>query len=102
KIKHVNIEKNAIERKTPKLKIDINNNEVILDDMPLDLKPKPEEIKNDVNLFVNYFKGFNTFLGDIEDAISKYYAFTNWFFVSPFMSVIRSYATIYNKPITPY
>ncbi len=102
KIKHVNIEKNAIERKTPKLKIDINNKEVILDDMPLDLNPKPEEIKNDVNLFVNYFKGFNTFLGDTEDAINKYYAFTNWFFASPFMSVIRSYATIYNKPITPY
>ncbi|MCK9268589.1 MAG: hypothetical protein M0P14_07750, partial [Alkaliphilus sp.] len=48
------------------------------------------------------FEGFGTFLGDTEDATSKYYAFANWFFASPFMSIVRNYATLYNKPITPY
>ncbi|SDK94973.1 PLD-like domain-containing protein [Clostridium cochlearium] len=102
KMNQIKIEKNAIERKTPKLKIDIDNNEVILDGKPLDLNPSLEEIENDVNLFIDYFEGFKIFLGDTEDAIKKYYAFTNWFFASPFMSVLRNYATIYNKPITPY
>ncbi|MDI9475733.1 MAG: hypothetical protein ACOX0L_02475 [Natronincolaceae bacterium] len=102
KMKQIEIEKDAIEGKTPELEIDIENGEIILDGEPLDLNPESREITNDVNLFINYFDGFNTFLGNTEDAINKYYAFTNWFFVSPFMSIIRNYATLYNKPITPY
>lgn len=101
-MKQMKIEKEAIERKIPKLKIDIDNREIILDDKLLDLNPKPEEITNDVNLFINYFEGFSTFLGDTKDATNKYYAFANWFFASPFMSIVRNYATLYNKPITPY
>ncbi len=102
KMRQVNREKKAIERKTPKFRIDIDNNEVILDEKSLDLKSDSKEIEHDVNLFIDYFEGFETFLGDTKDAIKKYYAFTNWFFVSPFMSVVRNYAIIHNKPVAPY
>lgn len=102
KIKQLKVERDAIERKIPRLKVDIDNREVILNGEPLDLNPEVEEIQNDVSLFVEYFEGFKTFLGDTDDAIAKYYAFANWFFASPFMSIVRNYANLYNKPITPY
>lgn len=102
KASDIKIQKQFIERKTPKLMVDINNYQVILEGKPLDLEPNTEDIENDVNLFIKYMDGFRTFLGDTEDAIKKYYAFANWFFASPFMSVMRSQASIHNKPITPY
>lgn len=102
KISDIKVQRQAIERKTPKLMVDIDNYQVVLEGVPLDLEPNPEDIEQDVNLFIKYMEGFNTFLGDTEDTINKYYAFTNWFFVSPFMSVMRRQASLHNKPITPY
>lgn len=102
KILDIKMQRQSIERKTPKLMVDIDNYQVILEGTPLDLEPHPEDIERDVNLFVEYIEGFHTFLGDTYDAINKYYAFANWFFVSPFMSVMRRQASLHNKPITPY
>jgi len=86
----------------PHLVIDIENKEAVLNEKHLDLFPSEGEVRNDVSLFMEYMEGYKKFHGDIVGMQYKYYAFANWFFVSPFMAVMRDVATKYNRNLLPY
>lgn len=76
----------------PQLLIDIPHVRVSLNNNHLDLNPSTEEIKNDVDLFLEYMAGYQKFHGDTEGMQYKYYAFANWFFTTPFMAIMRDMA----------
>jgi len=89
----------------PELIIDIDNKSVTLVGKTLDLNPSREDILNDINLFFSYMSGFDTFHGDegeVTIAKERYYAFANWFFVSPFLSSMRMIAHRQNKKPDSY
>ena len=71
----------------------------------LDLNPNSDEIRNDVRLFLDYMKGFDSFHGDkeeIEQAKKRYYSFANWFFISPLLSSMRLLAIRQDKKPDAY
>lgn len=86
----------------PQLIIDVQSNLVTLNERSANLEPTEDEIRNDVSLFMEYMEGYNKFHGDVKGMQMKYYSFTNWFFTSPFMAVMRDTATKYNQNLLPY
>jgi len=86
----------------PELVIDVPNRQVLLNDNVLDLEPEPAEVKNDVELFLEYMQGYEKFHGNVAGMQAKYYAFANWFFTTPFMAVMRDMAVKYNQNLMPY
>lgn len=86
----------------PQLLIDISNGTAMLNSVELNLNPKKDEVKNDVQLFLEYMEGYKRFHGDSLTMQYKYYSFANWFFTSPFMAQIRILATRYNQTLLPY
>lgn len=84
----------------PKLEIDYNQKKVYLLGKELDLHPKIEDVKKDIQLFKEFMDGYDTFNGskeDIELAKERYFAFANWFFISPILSHLRLLAYRHNK-----
>lgn len=84
----------------PKLEIDYNQKKVYLLGKELDLNPKIEDVKKDIQLFKEFMNGYDTFNGnkdDIELAKERYFAFANWFFISPILSHLRLLAYRHNK-----
>ncbi len=86
----------------PQLKIDVMNGTASLNDADLDLNPTPEDIKNDVDLFLKYMNGYKKFHGDVEGLQYRYFEFANWFFCSPFMATMRDMAARYDQNRLPY
>lgn len=86
----------------PQLVIDIDKRSVALNDSILDLSPADEDIKNDIDLWLQYMDGYKMFHGDQEYMQKRYYEFANWFFCSPFMAVMRDTASRYNQNLLPY
>lgn len=84
----------------PKLEIDYNQKKVYLLGKELDLHPKLDDVKKDIQLFKEFMDGYDTFNGskeDIELAKDRYFAFANWFFISPILSHLRLLAYRHNK-----
>lgn len=86
----------------PQLVLHLENGTVTLNDQAVDLAPPEEEIRRDVNLFMEYMEGYRKFHGDVSGMQAKYYSFANWFFASPFMAIMRDTATKYNQNLLPY
>ncbi|MCF0113947.1 MAG: NgoFVII family restriction endonuclease [Erysipelotrichaceae bacterium] len=86
----------------PQLIVDPYDGTVKLNDVRQDLNPSKEDISNDVNLFLEYMKGYDRFHGDSVGMQYRYFEFANWFFCSPFMAVMRDAATRYNQVRLPY
>ena len=86
----------------PSLVINVDNKLVSLNGNVLDLSPDKNDIKKDVELFLQYMDGFTKFHGNITELQNKYYSFAVWFFTSPFMALFRDYAIRYNRNILPY
>lgn len=86
----------------PELVIDVFNNTISLNGKRLDLNPSRNEIKADVDLFINYMEGYGKFHGDYEGMQYRYFEFANWFFCSPFMGTMRDMATRFNQNKLPY
>ena len=84
----------------PKLEIDYNQKKVYLSGKELDLHPNIDDVKKDIKLFKEFMNGYETFNGSIEDiesAKERYFAFANWFFISPILSHLRLLAYRHNK-----
>lgn len=84
----------------PKLEIDYNQKKVYLLGKELDLHPKLDDVKKDIQLFKEFMDGYDSFNGskeDIELAKERYFAFANWFFISPILSHLRLLAYRHNK-----
>ncbi len=101
-IKDENIQKRELRSEYPQLVINVFNRSANLNNEPLDLSPKSEAIKNDVDLFLNYMAGYSKFHGDVIGMQYRYFEFANWFFCSPFMAVMRDMAARYDQNRLPY
>lgn len=86
----------------PEFLYDFENLSASLNEKQMNLSPSNEEIKYDVNLFVEYMKGFCQFYGNTELMQKEYYKFTVWFFCSPFMAKFRLCAYQGDKALDPY
>lgn len=102
RVVEANIKEKELRSEYPLLVIDIQLARVTMNDVVLDLNPIPDEITNDVGLFVEYMEGYEKFHGDVTGMQMKYYAFANWFFASPFMASMRNMAVKYNQNLLPY
>ncbi|QGT99478.1 hypothetical protein SYNTR_0885 [Candidatus Syntrophocurvum alkaliphilum] len=97
-----NIKEKELRNEYPQLVIDIFLGQVSLNDNVVDLNPTKEEIRNDVDLFLEYMDGYKKFHGDVIGMQLNYYAFANWFFTTPFMAIMRNMAVKYNHNLLPY
>ena len=86
----------------PQLIIDYSLKEITLNGSSINLHPVENEIAHDVSLFLEYMDGYDKFHGDTLLAQMRYFEFANWFFVSPFMAVMRDMADKYNHNLLPY
>ncbi|MCR5331583.1 MAG: NgoFVII family restriction endonuclease [Lachnospiraceae bacterium] len=86
----------------PQLVINVLENNASLNGEELDLEPKEEEIRNDVELFLKYMNGYSKFHGDVAGLQLRYFEFANWFFCSPFMATMRDMAARYDRNRLPY
>lgn len=86
----------------PEFTYDVVNISATFNSKILDLHPSKEEIKNDVELFIEYMKGFSQFYGKTELLQKEYYKFVVWFFCSPFMAKFRLLANLADKVLDPY
>lgn len=96
------VKKKELRKEYPQLHISIEDHNVVLNDEPLDLNPSEVEIKNDVDLFLQYMEGYKHFHGDPLEMQYRYYEFANWFFCSPFMAIMRDTAIRYDQQKLPY
>lgn len=86
----------------PQLSIDLEHEQVTLNGEILDLCPKQEDVKNDVDQFIKYMNGYERFHGDYQGMQYRYFEFANWFFCSPFMAQMRDIADRYDQQKLPY
>lgn len=89
-------------REFPQLIIDTESKHAELNGEKLDLDPSEKEIRNDVDLFIQYMQGYSNFHGDYQYVQNRYFVFANWFFCSPFMAIMRDTAKRYNQQSLPY
>jgi hypothetical protein len=74
------------------LTIDKDTGQVVLSGKELELKVSDEEVASDVNLLVEYFRGFEQFRGDTERLTRDYFTFMSWLYASPFICDWRNAA----------
>ena len=86
----------------PQLVIDLETKSATLNNKMLDLNPGKEAVRQDVDLFLQYMSGYERFHGNYSEMQSRYFEFANWFFVSPFMAMLRNIALKYNHNLLPY
>ena len=86
----------------PQLVVDVFDKTVTLNGKPYNLEPSKDEIKADVELFLQYMDGYNKFHGDSNSSQRQYYIFANWFFCSPFMATMRTLALNSDHNPLPY
>lgn len=91
-----------VRKEYPQLIVNVEKSSVYLNEVKLDLDPTYDEVKNDVDLFLQYMDGYKNFHGEYEYMQQRYFEFANWFFCSPFMGVMRDMANRYNQNTLPY
>lgn len=96
------IQEKELRSEYPQLVVNVDEGTALLNDTILDLSPDQENIKNDVELFIQYMSGYERFHGDVRGMQSRYFEFANWFFASPFMASMRNMAIKYNQNLLPY
>ncbi len=74
------------------LTVDRDTGRIVLSGKELDLEVSGEEVASDVDLFVQYFGGFEWFRGDTERLTRDYFTFMSWFYASPFICDMRNAA----------
>lgn len=102
KIVDSNIQEKELRGEHPQFVIEVDRKSVTLNGHNLDLNPSSEAISNDVRLFLDYMSGYDRFHGDVKSMQARYYEFANWFFVTPFMAIMRNMAVKNNHNLLPY
>lgn len=74
------------------LMIDSASGIVLLSGKDLDLNPDTKDIKNDVDLMLEYFEGYKQFRGATHKLAHDYFTFMSWLYISPFICDFRNYA----------
>ncbi len=96
------VQEKELRSEYPRLIVNIDEGNAVLNDIQLDLRPDSASITNDVELFIQYMTGYERFHGDVSGMQSRYFEFANWFFTTPFMATIRNIAVKYNQNLLPY
>ncbi len=86
----------------PQFVVDVFQKTATLNDQILNLNPNSEEVRNDVDLFLQYMDGYRKFHGDYEGMQLRYFEFANWFFCTPFMATMRDMAARFDQQKLPY
>lgn len=60
-----------------------------LNNVPWDLHPISNDIKNDCELLLKFFNGLDRIYGNSDNVKRTYYKFMIWFLCSPFMPLVR-------------
>ncbi len=76
----------------PNLFFDMEAQTITFNDKPFNMFPSDDEVRNDVDCFLDYMDGFDNFSGNISQSKRNYFQFMNWFFASPFMPYLRKIA----------
>lgn len=73
----------------PKLTIDYENRQVMLDDKAMNLYPSEKEVKHDIDELLKIFENFNDFIDDSHSLKPNHYKLMNAIFCSPFIAKVR-------------
>jgi len=96
------VQEKELRNEYPQLTVDIENQNVTLNDKPLDMNPDKDSVTNDIEHFLEYMRGYEKFHGDIPLMQARYFEFANWFFTTPFLAQMRNMAVHYNQNLLPY
>lgn len=81
----------------PKLVIDYDNQQIVLNGKPADMHPTDDEVRKDLNALDMMFAKYDTFVGqDSEQQKEIYYKLLNAMFASPFFAKLRCDARLVN------
>ena len=86
----------------PELIVDLQAGQVTLRGKPLGLSFEADDVRRDLTELVAYMDGFQQFRGNVRGLVANYFAFANWFFASPFVSLFRDKAHEKNKSVYLY
>jgi hypothetical protein len=97
-----NIQEKELRNEYPQLMVDIDGRTVTLNDKLFDLSPDENHVARDIELFLEYMRGYEKFHGDVPLMQARYFEFANWFFATPFLAQMRNMAVLYNQNLLPY
>lgn len=91
----------------PTLRVDKLDNNVYLNDAPMDLEDiEIKDIDKDIEIFEEFFRGYDDpvigFKGSLTNNVQKYFATVNYAFCAPFLSVCRYETGGTNIEVIPY
>lgn len=86
----------------PQLIVNIDAKKASFNGKDINLAPTEDEVRHDVALFIKYMEGFNAFHGQTAEMKARYFELATWFFVSPFMPLMRRLAVAHNRNVIPY
>lgn len=95
-------EKLVRQKRLPKLHLDYETRSVKFNDKEIDMQPSEQQIDSDIKCLLGYLNSLNCFYGDYEQSQKDYYAFLNWYFLSPFLPYLRYVANRTNYDMTPF
>lgn len=84
----------------PRLTFDYENQKAFIDNKELDLAPKEEEVKHDIDELLALLENFNDFVGDKEKIKHTHYKLINAVFASPFFAKVRCVGYLRNISTT--
>jgi hypothetical protein len=85
------------------LSIYLDSKKVLLSGKEISLNVRPEEVKSDVECFVEYFENFKKgFYGNVPRHQKDFFMFMSWFYFSPFVCDLRNHAIVSDKFIFDY
>lgn len=93
---------NVLKKQYPQLEVFPEEKLARLNGETLELRPAWEDVRKDINLFLEYMAGFEIFHGDYARMQKRYFEFANWFFCSPFMAYMRDMAAQYDQNFLYY
>lgn len=90
--KHLDLQRvkvNVINERYPKIRIDYDNDKILLNEDVLDLNPKAENVKSDLQQLVKVFSNFDNFI-DHNGALGfTHFKLMSTMFISPFIAHLR-------------
>ena len=94
----VNI-KNVVER-YPSITFDYDLKQMYYDGSPVDMYPKADDVKKDIEGMLEVFNNFDDFVGDTQRLKENHFKFLNAFISSPFSAKLRCAAYAHNLHTT--
>ena len=84
------------------MSIDVASGSVELSGRRLELEVPEEEVKADVDTWIEYFDGFSAFRGENEKLARDYFAFWSWLWFGPLLCDLRNAARARHEDVWDY